>query len=57
MILKSVGVRNPFTFFPLHILCISQYQENNSSKGQLVGILLNTCSVFVEHDFAHVLGH
>lgn len=59
MILKSVGKKS-FLIFPLHSsLRISQSHENttNSSKGQFVGLLLNTCSVFVEHDFANVLSH
>lgn len=45
--------------FLLHILCISQCNANaaNSSKGQFVGLLLNTCSLFVERDFVAVLGH
>lgn len=56
MILKSVGKKS-FLIFPLHVLCISHYHENNSSRGQFVGLLLNTSSVFVEYDFANVLGH
>lgn len=60
-IFKNVGKKS-FLIFPLHILCISQCHEKttNSSKEQFMGPLLSACSVFavfVERDFADVLGH